>query len=134
MGSRIADGKTVAFSAEYEGPTEVYTMPVDGGLPQRRTWDGDAAVAGWTPDGRLLVRTHRYSTLPDPQLVALDASGRHEVVPLAQASEASYAPDGRTLFFTRYDRAAEPHQALQGRDGGEHLALRRGLRGRASDR
>ncbi|MGO8815700.1 MAG: S41 family peptidase [Terriglobia bacterium] len=97
------DGKTVAFRAEYEGPTEVYTMPVDGGLPQRRTWDGDAAAAGWTPDGRLLIRTHRYSTLPDPQLVALDASGRQEVVPLAQASEASYAPDGHTLFFTRYD-------------------------------
>jgi tricorn protease len=26
------DGKTVAFSAEYEGPTDVYTMPIDGGL------------------------------------------------------------------------------------------------------
>src|SRR5271169_3682676 len=52
------DGQTVAFSAEYEGPTDVYTMPVEGGLPQRRTWDGDSAVAGWTPDGRLLVRTH----------------------------------------------------------------------------
>ena len=27
------DGKTVAFTADYEGPTDVYTMPVDGGLP-----------------------------------------------------------------------------------------------------
>ena len=26
------DGKTLAFSAAYEGPLEVYTMPVDGGL------------------------------------------------------------------------------------------------------
>ena len=59
------DGKTVAFSAEYEGPLDVYTMPVDGGLPQRRTWDGGAVVAGWTPDGRVLYRTRRYSTLPD---------------------------------------------------------------------
>ena len=46
------DGQTVAFSAEYEGPVDVYTMLVDGGLPQRRTWDGNAFVAGWTPDGR----------------------------------------------------------------------------------
>jgi len=27
------DGKTLAFSAQYEGPTEVYTMPLEGGLP-----------------------------------------------------------------------------------------------------
>src|SRR5208283_4907949 len=97
------DGKTVAFSAEYEGPKDVYTMPVDGGLPQRITWNGDAAVAGWTPDGRVLVRTRRYSTLPDPQLVAIDSTGRREVVPLAQGAEASYTPDGATLFFTRYE-------------------------------
>jgi len=108
------DGQTVAFSAEYEGPVDVYTMPVEGGLPQRRTWDGDAAVAGWTPDGRVLVRTFRYSTLPDPKLVAIDSSGRREVVPLAQAAEASFAPDGRTLFFTRYERQSSSTKRYQG--------------------
>src|SRR5439155_11865368 len=45
------DGKTLAFSAQYEGPLEVYTMPAEGGLPGRRTFEGGAAlVAGWTPD------------------------------------------------------------------------------------
>jgi tricorn protease len=39
------DGTTVAFSGDSEGPTEVYTMPIEGGLPQRRTWDGDARPA-----------------------------------------------------------------------------------------
>jgi tricorn protease len=97
------DGKTVAFSAEYEGPHDVYTMPVEGGLPQRRTWDGSATVAGWTPDGRVLVRTYRYSTLPDAKLVAIDSSGRREIVPLSQAAQGSYTPDGHTLFFTRLD-------------------------------
>src|SRR5271154_7120483 len=47
------DGKTVAFSAQYEGPVDVYTMPLDGGLPRRRTWDASAVPAGWTPDGRV---------------------------------------------------------------------------------
>jgi len=115
VGAAISpDGQTVAFSAEYEGPMDVYTMPVEGGLPQRRTWDGGAAVAGWTPDGRVLVRTSRYSTLPDPQLVAIDSSGRREVVPLAQAAEASYVPDGRTLFFTRYNRQGSQTKRYQG--------------------
>ncbi|MEM8899100.1 MAG: hypothetical protein AAGC85_13380, partial [Bacteroidota bacterium] len=26
------DGQTVAYSASYEGPLEVYTMPINGGL------------------------------------------------------------------------------------------------------
>lgn len=98
------DGATVAFSAEYEGPTDVYTMPIDGGLPQRRTWDASAIVAGWTPDGRVLYRTRRYSTLPDPKLVAIDAQGRREIIPLVQASEGTFTPDGKTLFFTRLNK------------------------------
>src|SRR5438552_10933519 len=28
------DGKEVAFAAQYEGPTEVYTMPLAGGQPR----------------------------------------------------------------------------------------------------
>jgi tricorn protease len=108
------DGQTVAFSAEYEGPTDVYTMPVDGGLPQRRTWDGGAVVAGWTPDGRVLVRTRRYSTLPDSKLVAISSDGKFEVIPLAQAAEGSFTPDGKTLFFTRLTRQPSQTKRYQG--------------------
>src|SRR5689334_22653606 len=32
------DGRTLAFSAEYEGNTDVYTIPVEGGQPKRLTW------------------------------------------------------------------------------------------------
>ena len=98
------DGTTVAFDAQYEGPTDVYTMPVDGALPERLTWDGNATVSGWTPDGRVLIRTRRYSTLPDYELVAIAAHGNREVLPLAQAAEGSFTPNGRTLFFTRFPR------------------------------
>jgi tricorn protease len=97
------DGKTVAFSANFEGPTEVYTMPLEGGLPRRRTWDGNAGPAGFAPDGRLIVSTSRYSTLPGPQLVLIDDAGAREILPLSQAAEGAYSPDG-TLFFTRWPR------------------------------
>jgi len=41
-------GRTLAFSASYEAPTEVYTLPLDGGPPTRHTYDGaNAAVVGW---------------------------------------------------------------------------------------
>ena len=95
------DGQTIAFQAQYEGPPEVYTIPVGGGMPQRRTWDGDAAPAGWNPDGRLIVNTTRYATLPDDQLVLLGEHGEHELIPLATASEAAYSTSGKELFFTR---------------------------------
>jgi tricorn protease len=96
------DGKTVAFRANYEGPSEVYTMPIEGGLPQRRTWDGDSQPAGWAPDGRLMIATSRYSTLPSDQLALIDDKGGREIVPLAEAAEGVYSSDGHTLFFTRW--------------------------------
>lgn len=97
------DGKTLAFSAEYEGPTEVYTMPAAGGLPTRRTFQGGPEEAvGWTPDGRLLYASGRYWTLPDPQLTTLDLkAGKAEVLPLSQASRGVFDSSGETLFFTR---------------------------------
>ena len=96
------DGKTIAFSADYEGPTEVYTMPAAGGLPARRTFDGgDATVVGWTPDGKILYSTKRYSTLPATQLATVDAENRVELVPLSQASQGCFDRQGKTLFFTR---------------------------------
>jgi tricorn protease len=96
------DGKTLAFNGTYEGPREVYTMPLDGDLPKRMTYEGSADVANWTPDGRLLVATGVRSTLPDTQLMTVDpASRRTRMVPLAQASEGVYDPTGKTIFFTR---------------------------------
>jgi len=114
MATISPDGQTVAFNAEYEGPREVYTMPVSGGIPQRRTWDGDAVPAAWNPDGRLLVRTARYSTLPDPKLVLLDADGRRQVLPLAAAAEAAYSADGRSLFFTRWRKQPSSTKRYRG--------------------
>src|SRR5262245_4717916 len=31
------DGKTIAFTAEYEGNLDVYTIPVEGGSPDRKS-------------------------------------------------------------------------------------------------
>lgn len=94
------DGSTIAFSGEYAGPTEVYTMPFGGGIPRRCTYDGNARVVGWTKEGKILYSTTRYSTLPNPQLLLFDpASGASEILPLAQASDGSF--DGKTLYFTR---------------------------------
>jgi len=114
------DGQSVAFLGQYEGPSEVYTIPIGGGLPQRRTWDGESAPVGWANDGRLLIRSRRYSTLPDPKLVLLDDRGGHEILPLAQGAEAAYSADGHLLFFTRYEKQPSSTKRYQG-GGAESL-------------
>ncbi len=54
------DGQTLAFVASYEGPLELYTMPLSGGTPRRRTFDGGRITfVGWTPDGRILYASDR---------------------------------------------------------------------------
>jgi tricorn protease len=97
------DGETLAFSAQYEGPTEVYTMPLAGGLPVRRTFAGQGAmVAGWTPDGKILYAAQKYSTLPNTQLVVFDpATNSETLLPLNQAADGSFDPAGKTVYFTR---------------------------------
>ena len=97
------DGKTIAFSAAYEGPTEVYTLSIEGGVPVRQTYEGgNALVVGWSPSGDVLYSTRRFSTLPNTQLARVNpTTGARTLVPLAQASDGSYDANGRTLYFTR---------------------------------
>jgi tricorn protease len=97
------DGNWIAFSAQYEGPREIYTISIKGGLPVRRTYEGeDAFVVGWTPGGKILYSTNHYSTLPNTQLATIDVtSGTQALIPLSQASDGTFDPSGKTLYFTR---------------------------------
>jgi tricorn protease len=97
------DGRTIAFAATYEGPGEVYTLPLEGGAPARLTWDAARpSWLAWTPKGQILFATRRHATLPNTQLVRLDpAAHTRTLIPLAQASDGSFDAAGATLFFTR---------------------------------
>lgn len=77
-------------------------MPVAGGLPVRQTFEGEQAqVAGWAPDGEILHTTRHFSTLPDFQLAETDPkTGAMSPLPLSQASDGVFAPDGKTLALT----------------------------------
>src|SRR6056297_2170334 len=46
------DGSMIAFSASYEGNTDVYVVSVEGGTPSRLTWHpGSDIVTGWGSEG-----------------------------------------------------------------------------------
>ncbi len=110
------DGSTLAFSAQYDGPTEVYTMPVGGGLPVRRTFEGGRArVTGWTRDGRILYTTTHFSELPDWKLATVDLpTGRTEPLPLSEASDGVFDDAGKTLYFVRLQFQGSSTKRYQG--------------------
>lgn len=95
------DGQSLAFSAEYEGTTEVYCMPIAGGLPKRITFEDDGIVVGWTPTGEIIYRTSHYSNQPNVQLVRVNPQTlSRQIIPLSQASDGVITSEG-ILFFTR---------------------------------
>ena len=50
------DGSMVAFTADYDGNTDVYVIPSAGGVPKRLTFHPSVdEVSGWTPDGKSIV-------------------------------------------------------------------------------
>ena len=113
------DGSSIAFSADYEGSTEIYTMPASGGLPVRRTYEGGAGrggalPVGWTQDGKIIYSTHYYSALPDAQLATIDSKNQIQRIPLSQAAQGCYDARGNTLFFTRLERQPSLTKRYQG--------------------
>ncbi|MEJ0101338.1 MAG: PDZ domain-containing protein [Bacteroidota bacterium] len=97
------DGKTIAFSAQYDGNVDVYIIPVEGGIPKRLTWHPSAdIVRGFTPDGKAIlfasqraVFTNRYS-----QLFTVPVTGGMATqLEIPNASWATYSPDGKQMAY-----------------------------------
>jgi len=110
------DGSSLAFAARYEGPAELYTMPLEGGMPTRETYGRGPEWIGWTPQGTLVYATRAYADLPNVQLVKIEESDGASVenrVPLAQAADGDFAEDG-TLWFTRLQFQGSHTKRYQG--------------------
>ncbi len=52
------DGQTIAYTATYQGNTDVYSISVNGGQPTRHTWHpGTDTAIDWSPDGSAIAFT-----------------------------------------------------------------------------
>ncbi len=97
------DGESIAFSAQYDGNTDVYVMSVNGGSPKRLTYHPDPDfVEGFTPDGKAVlfsssrnVFTRRYRKL---FTVSLDGGFPTEL-PIPNGLRASYSTDGKKIAY-----------------------------------
>lgn len=112
------DGKTIAFSAEYNGTRQVYSMPISGGMPKQLTWYNDVGVMpprggfdyrvlDWTPDGKHVL--FRGNRLPWGERM-----GRYFLVPaeggietpleIPEGGGGMLSPDGKKMVYTPIDR------------------------------
>ncbi len=95
------DGKWIAFSAQYNGGLDVYKMPVEGGPPQRLTYDPNGAdVEGWSPDGAsILFRSRRGDPHGVRHLFLVPASGGvPSKLPVPRGEFGSLAPNGLLAY------------------------------------
>ena len=97
------DGQTIAFSAQYDGNLDLYTIPATGGVPTRLTWHpGPDIVRGFAPDGKTILisspraaANNRHAQLFTVPL----AGGMPTQVPIPYAMEAAYSPDGKYIAY-----------------------------------
>ena len=104
------DGKTIAFTAEYDGNLDAFTVPVEGGEPKRLTWHPNQdQVTEWYPDGKgILIRSARAAYVyDDDRFFRVPAEGGfEEMLALPFGGYAGFSPDGAQIAFVSpsYDR------------------------------
>ncbi len=109
------DGRSIAFTGQYDGDEQVYVIPAEGGEPRQLTfypaagplpprWGYDNQVYGWTPDGTGVL----YRAVSDADggrtenslFVAPLAGGLPERLPMPTAGAGDFAPDGKRLVYS----------------------------------
>lgn len=98
------DGSTIAFSAEYDGNTDVYVVPSTGGVPKRLTWHPSwDIVRDFTPDGNNVLFVSRRSNYTNrhAKLYTTNTAGGQPIeLPIPTANNASYSADGKYIAYT----------------------------------
>lgn len=111
------DGSTIAFSGEYDGNIDVFTIPATGGVPKRiTTHPSDDMVRGWTPDGkRILFASNRDQYVGVQKLYTVPLEGGlPEPLPFPIAWDGSYSPDGTQIAYLPLARADQAWKRYRG--------------------
>ncbi|MBC6995088.1 PD40 domain-containing protein [Lewinella lacunae] len=98
------DGKTIAFTAQYDGNFDVYTVPAAGGIPQRLTWHpSDDVVRDFTPDGKNILFSSQREAFTNRFNHAFTiglGGGAATPLDIPTINHAAYSADGKYLAYT----------------------------------
>lgn len=114
------DGKTLAFTGQYDGNTEVYTMPSQGGVPKRITYTAtlnrddvsdrmgpNNIVFGWKHDNKTIAFRSRKKTYNsfNGSLFTVNIDGSlPDEIPVPRGGFCSYSPDDSKMAYNRIFR------------------------------
>ncbi|MCK5739793.1 PD40 domain-containing protein, partial [bacterium] len=102
------NGKSIAFTAAYDGNNDVFTIPSQGGEPKRLTFHpGTDKVVEWLPDGKNIAFLSRRESFSYrfSRLFKIPADGTApESLPLPTAGLASFSADGKKMAYNRMER------------------------------
>ena len=97
------DGKTIAYSASYNGNTDIYSIPAGGGMPARLTYHSmPDRMVEWYPDGNgiLFASGREEGTGRANQFFSVSKSGGlPEKLPLPYGELASFSPDAENIAY-----------------------------------
>jgi len=125
-----ADGQQLAFTAQYDGNTEVYVMPATGGTPKRltvsATLDRDDLADRMGPNNVVMTwrntaaevvfrsRWHSYNPfLGELCTVGLDGEVPQQL-PVPRGGFISYSPDDTKIAYNRVFREFRTWKSYQG--------------------
>ena len=111
------DGTKIAFTAGYDGGTDVYVMDARGGVPVRLTFHpASDKVLGWHPNGtEIHFRSRRvFPTRGEESYLVSVEGGMPRRLPVDRAGLASLSPDGDSLVYNRISREDRTWKRYQG--------------------
>jgi len=123
------DGRSIAFTGQYDGDEQVYVVDATGGEPKQLTyypasgplaprWGYDHQVYGWTPDGKsVLFRSLRDADggRTETALYTVPATGGLPVkLPMPTAGAGDFAADGKRLVYSPLFRDFRTWKRYQG--------------------
>ncbi len=102
------DGKTIAFTGNYNGNNDIYTIPANGGLPVRVTnHPSTDRMLAWYPGGDniLFASTRRSGRQRFNQLYKISKNGGlPEKLPVPYGEFGEISKDGKWLAYTKRTR------------------------------
>lgn len=96
------DGQNICFVSSSAGQPGLYVISANGGSPRRIRTPGASRVSepDWSPDGKLIA----FTLMSGEFTVCTVPAQGGEVTRLAPGEDPSWAPNSRTLIFTRRNR------------------------------
>ena len=115
------DGQSIAFAANYDGATEIYTMPINGGLAKRVTFENSAIkLHQWHQNGIVYSTNSRVGPTASWVLKTVEPTTLStKIMPLSDAVEGRLSQDGSTLYFTQFGLQMSNDNANQYKGGAQ---------------